>query len=358
MNTATATNSPDIRLSGKDLRAAWQGLIRHNGKIRARDAAAELGVSEGELVASLAGERALRLRSEGAAILKEVPSLGTVLALTRNAHCVHEKSGPYLDVSINPANGLVLGELIDLRLFPSHWQHSFAVIDESDRGPRRSLQVFDAAGTAVHKIFQKPESDSAAFERLIANWKADDQSPVLAVADAEPARADRPDAEIDVAALRRAWAGLEDTHDFFGMLRKLNAGRLQALRLAGPAFARAVASGSLAGILEAARDTATSIMVFVGNPGCIQIHTGPVSNLKRIGPWFNVLDPAFNLHLREDAIASAYVVRKPTRDGDVSSLELFDRDGFCFAQLFGARKPGKPELEAWRAILASAGERA
>ncbi len=25
--------------------------------------------------------------------------------------------------------------------------------------------------------------------------------------------------------------------------------------------------------------------------------------------------------------------------------------GFCFAQLFGARKPGKPELDAWRRIL-------
>ena len=63
-----------------------------------------------------------------------------------------------------------------------------------------------------------------------------------------------------------------------------------------------------------------------------------------------MLDPTFNLHLREDAIASAWVVRKPTRDGDVTSLELFDKDGFCFT-LFGLRKPGKPELEAWRAVL-------
>jgi putative hemin transport protein len=70
-----------------------------------------------------------------------------------------------------------------------------------------------------------------------------------------------------------------------------------------------------------------------------------------MGPWFNVLDPTFNLHLREDATASAWIVRKPTRDGDVTSLELFDKDGFCFAQLIGARKPGKPELEAWRTIL-------
>ena len=80
---------------------------------------------------------------------------------------------------------------------------------------------------------------------------------------------------------------------------------------------------------------------------------GYLRNLKRMGPWFNVLDPDFNLHLREDRIASAWVVYKPTRDGTVTSLELFDSDDFCFAQLFGARKPGKPELQGWRTIAAA-----
>jgi putative hemin transport protein len=92
-------------------------------------------------------------------------------------------------------------------------------------------------------------------------------------------------------------------------------------------------------------------MCFVGNRGCIQIHTGPVKTLKTVGPWFNILDPGFNLHLREDAIAEAWVVRKPTRDGDVTSLELYDEDGFCFVQFFGERKPRKPELDSWRGIL-------
>jgi putative hemin transport protein len=92
-------------------------------------------------------------------------------------------------------------------------------------------------------------------------------------------------------------------------------------------------------------------MVFVGNPGMIQIHTGPVSNLKPMGPWFNVLDEAFNLHLREDHIDSAWVVSKPTEDGIVTSLELFSRDGTLIATLFGKRKPGQPEDLAWRDIV-------
>jgi putative hemin transport protein len=93
------------------------------------------------------------------------------------------------------------------------------------------------------------------------------------------------------------------------------------------------------------------IMCFVGNPGMIQIHTGPVRRVEVMGDWLNVLDPGFNLHLREDRIAAAWVVRKPTSDGPVTSVELFDADGDTMAMFFGERKPGKRELPGWRAMV-------
>jgi putative hemin transport protein len=47
----------------------------------------------------------------------------------------------------------------------------------------------------------------------------------------------------------------------------------------------------------------------------------------------------------------AWVVRKPTADGDVTSLELFDADGETLAMFFGERKPGRAELASWRALV-------
>jgi putative hemin transport protein len=35
----------------------------------------------------------------------------------------------------------------------------------------------------------------------------------------------------------------------------------------------------------------------------------------------------------------------------VTSVELFDAQGECIATLFGARKPGIPELETWRTLV-------
>ena len=73
---------------------------------------------------------------------------------------------------------------------------------------------------------------------------------------------------------------------------------------------------------------------------------GPIKALKATGPWFNILDPRFNLHLPEDAIPSAWVVKKPTSDGTVTSLELFDAGGFCFVQFLETVSQAKRN---WRA---------
>jgi putative hemin transport protein len=348
-----------LRRSYREARAA--GATRH------RDIAASLGVTEGELIAAHVGPgapvpgrpalAATRLAADWPALMAVLPTLGPVMALTRNAGCVHEKVGRYDKVSGDGPVGLVLGPDIDLRVFYQAWAHGFVVHEltstEVGATPARSLQFFDAQGIAVHKVFARPETDRAAWNALIERFAAPVQQPGMSVRPAARRDADRPDAEVDVAAFRADWASLRDTHDFFGLLKRHRLGRVQALRLADPRFVQPVEpgpGGAARELLQAVADSGTSIMVFTGNPGVIQIHTGPVRRVQVMGPWLNVLDPGFNLHLREDLIDAAWLVRKPTTDGIVTSLELFDADGETLAMVFGERKPGRPELAAWRAL--------
>jgi putative hemin transport protein len=177
------------------------------------------------------------------------------------------------------------------------------------------------------------------------------QSPLLELRTvAEPLPHLLRDEAVDAAALREGWRALRDPHDFFALLRKHQVTRTQALRLAGAEFARRVADASMGRVLDAAAASGLPIMVFVGSPGVVQIHTGPVRTVKRMGPWLNVLDEDFNLHLREDHVAESWVVKKPTPEGPVTSLELYDARGGQIAQVFGKRKPGIPELAEWRAL--------
>jgi putative hemin transport protein len=333
------------------LRQAWLAL-RAKGPLRNRDAARSLGVSEAELVASQCGDGVTRLQGDFRELMKRVPAIGRVMALTRNESCVHERKGTYEGVSNEGHVGLVLGPDIDLRVFYRQWSFGYAVEEKLKDGLRRSLQFYDASGTAIHKIYLEPGSAVAAYERIVADFRSPRQAPGETVAAAQAPEAELPDAQIDQAGLRAAWAAMKDTHEFFGILKKFKVTRTQALRLAEPRFAQPLPVAKVRELLETVSRSGLPIMVFVGNPGNIQIHTGPVKNVKIMGPWLNVLDPDFNLHLREDQVHAVWRVRKPTSDGLVTSVELFDRAGGNVALIFGKRKPGIPESEQWRATAA------
>lgn len=334
--------------SPTDLRAAWREYREQHPGTRIRDDAAALGVSEVELLATGCGENVVRLEATWPELVGQLDRLGRVMTLTRNDSAVHEKTGVYENISATGAMGLVLGDDIDLRIFYSHWHSGFAVETEARGAIRRSLQFFDADGTAVQKVFLTDESHGDVYHALVSTYRSENQSTLQPVTPAEPLPVEKPDDEIDTEGFRAAWRGLQDTHEFFALLREFWVTRTQGLRLAPAELAYPVRPDSLQTLLEGVAAAGTDIMVFVGSPGVIQIHTGPVRNIKIMGPWINVLDPSFNLHVRGDLITSAWVVKKPTSDGVVTSVEYFDAEGRNIALVFGRRKPGKPELPRWR----------
>ncbi|WP_373084038.1 hemin-degrading factor [Sneathiella sp.] len=344
------------QLSPEKIRKRYEQL-KQQADIRARNAAAELGISEGELLAARVGTEAVRLADDTEAILKDVVSLGEVMALTRNEYCVHERKGIYENASFfqhGPMKtGLFVNPDIDLRLFMAQWKYCFAAMEPSKIGIRKSLQFFDSAGEAIHKIYLTSKSDEAAYDALVAKHRHVEQGASIVIEGASPKTVEKPDSEVDWQGFRTAWENLKDTHGFFPMLRKFKVGRVQALRKIGTDLAVEIDNNAARHVLEMARDRDCEIMVFVGNHGCIQIHTGPVKKLVEHASWYNVLDPKFNLHLDETGIAHSWVTKKPTEDGTITSVEIFDSNNELIVSFFGKRKPGVPELALWREIVAN-----
>ena len=331
------------------LKERLEALKKDQPRLRIRNAAIELGVSEAVLLATNIGNGVTRLQPKFAEILTEVESLGKVMALTRNDECVHERKGVYLNPDFrSPHAGLFVGEDIDMRIFLTHWASAFAVED----GDKKSLQFFGKDGLAMHKIYLTPKSDETAFNALVDKYKDEEQNSTLALGDAPTQKEEKPDSEIDVEGFQQTWKDLKDTHNFFGMLRKFEVTRLQALRLAPDShYAHQLKNEAVVALLEKASQQELPIMAFVGNYGNIQIHTGPVKRTLWHGTWFNVMDPDFNLHLDTARIDQTWVVRKPTEDGMVTAVEVFNDKGDIIVQFFGKRKPGIPELEEWRSLV-------
>ncbi len=332
-----------------ELKEKWETLKAENPHLRIRNAAEQLGVSEAELLATNVGNGVTVLKSDFSDLLQEVVKLNKVMALTRNDECVHERKGVYLNPDFSsPHAQLFVGEDIDLRIFIISWKFGFSVAE----GDRKSLQFFGKDGLALHKIYLTKDSSEVEFDVLTEKYKAENQSAEI-VTETVPAKAkEKADSEIDVAGFQQAWKDLKDTHDFFMMLRKFGVTRTQALRLAPEGYATKIENSKVINVLEDASEQQLPIMIFVGNRGIIQIHTGEVNKTLWHQQWFNVMDPDFNLHLDTTKIAETWITKKPTEDGEVNSVEVFNKEGDFIVQFFGKRKPGIPELQGWKDLIA------
>ncbi len=338
--------------SASQLKQAWNALKAEQPKLRIRNAAEKLGVSELELLLTNLGDTVIRLDNRHGDLLQTLQGVGEVMALSRNNQVVHEKHGIYTDFKVTGKGqmGICLGD-IDLRVFFNRWYAAVAVIEANGDSLRRTIQFFDTSGTAVHKIYCTAKTDEQAWNNLIEQHKAASQSAEIELSPA-PTPEYPNSGKISAEAVQAEWRELKDVHHFQAMLKRLGISRTEALTLVGKEFARPLDCAKAETALTLAQERQVPVMVFVGNRGIVQIHTGTLNKLLRTGPWFNVLDPGFNLHFNTEDIAKVWLVRRPTAEGIITSIEVYNGDDTLVLTLFGERKPGIPERDDWQQLVA------
>ncbi|PNM25348.1 hemin-degrading factor [Yersinia enterocolitica] len=316
----------------------------------ARDLATLMGISEAELTHSRVGHDAKRLQGDARTLLAALEAVGEAKAITRNTYAVHEQMGRYQNQHLNGHAGLILNPReLDLRLFLNQWASAFTLSEETRHGVRHSIQFFDQQGDALHKVYATEQTDMVAWQAVLAKFISTENPalPLEALSTPEVAEPTVDDATVDTE-----WRAMTDVHQFFQLLKRNNLTRQQAFRAVGDDLAYRVDNSSLTQLLNIAQQDQNEIMIFVGNRGCVQIFTGLIEKVAPHQDWINVFNKRFTLHLIETAIAESWITRKPTKDGFVTSLELFAADGTQLAQLYGQRTEGQPEQNQWREQIA------
>ena len=357
------TNLP---ANAASLAERYDALRAEQPKLQLRDAAKTLNVSEADLLAVGIGKTVTRLL-EGENVPREIMrralDLGTVMALTRNDNGVLERTG--VATRLKPQEEIVgldadkekerearlrniaggyLGGEIDLRFTFKNWKYAFAVVQPGKDGAlTRSLQFFDTHGNAAHKIYVKSEAGVPVFDKLVAEFRNPVQSAELKVTAAPAKAAEKPDSAVDVKEFQLAWNELTDVHQFNRLLTEFGVSREQAMRLAPASAVQRVTPLAVRQLLEESARQKLDIMAFLGNASTIQIFSGKVNKVQEAGGWFNVLDPDFNLHLRDQAFNSGYVIKR----AGVTSVEFFDKNGDLVVSFFGVRERNKPQPQSW-----------
>lgn len=295
-------------ISPEALRLRWDKLRENKPQLRIREAASVLEVSEAELLATGCGKNVTRLKAGWPELLDEVESLGPVMALTRNDNAVHEKTGYYQNIRLKTdSGGRIQGDNIDLFLDFRHWHSAFAVTEQTHQGARDSLQFFDYDGTAVHKIYITENSDITAYRTVVERYRSENQSQRQLV-------------EFPV----RNTASLEDSCRGLAWHERLISCGAVPYRIPEPLQSKQLSHRSFRRFMENASEIGAGLTVLVGNAGALQVHTGPIEKLMITGPWFNVLDDGFNLHLKEDALAELLLSERPDGNTVAKTLELYD----------------------------------
>ena len=350
-----------------DIRKSFIGL-RVEKKLRHKEIADFLNISEAELIDAHVGvtkldvvksspnfAKATRLKRSWPEIIQLVEGLGEVMALTRNQLAVHEKIGRYENVSSQGNIGLVAGGEINLRLFYRQWEFAYIFEEGKYQSLQKSIQFFDEYGHAIHKIFLLPESHHIYLE-AIANQLADsNQEPGIFVHEKrdDVEAISRKSEHFDLAGFKSDWLSLQDSHEFFNLLKKYHINRLEAFTLIGEDYAQLLDVSAVRFLLDSVRHLKVPVSIYVGNRGAVQIYSGLIRNVAEAKSWLNILDPNFNFHLKTGGEPSIWLVRKPSKDGVISSLEVLDKEGEVITMIFGERSFGGPESEGWRDLLES-----
>ncbi|GGY25664.1 hemin-degrading factor [Paludibacterium paludis] len=345
------TSTPVAEHATTDLLSRYQALKAERPSLRQRDAADALGASEADLVAVL--PEAMALRGDFNALLEALTLAGEIKCITRNRFCVQERVGQLRNLSLGTDMGLALDQGgLDLRFYLKNWRRAFAVSQQSRRGALHSVQFYDDHGDAIGKFYLHDDARLDDWQAMVAAFAGagDSDRP-------RTPRAGLPHRDLggdDLARFREEWLALQDIHHFNRLLVRYDMSRRSAFASAPEGYAEKLAVNSIEALLRRAADEQTPIMIFTGNRGMVQIHGGPIVNVKEMDGWLNIFDKALTLHLDPSGIDSVWRVKRPTRDGIITAVEALDANGDTILTLFGLRSEGQREDPAWHAMAQSA----
>ncbi|MBD26097.1 MAG: hypothetical protein CMG46_14030 [Candidatus Marinimicrobia bacterium] len=250
-----------------------------NKKLRIRDAASKLNVSEAELLS-------LKINNDVSYLLipdfqqffnKIIDNIDKVMFLIRSDFVVHEKIVSLSDLSYN--DGSIISNLDSscpiISFDPKSISYSFFECNcHNEKRELRSFQFFDKYGDAILKIYLKGDK-SAAFERIADFYKINYNY------------------ELQKYIINKK-INIVEQSSFLHIDSLVNKKFINNTKI--------INNDKLRFFLNAFSENEIPIQIHAYGINCIQYHRGIIKNIIDYGPWLNVIDKEFNIHILENKI--------------------------------------------------------
>ena len=267
-----------------------------NKKLRIRDIANHLNVSEAELLSLDANKNVkfLSINNFEFFFNKILSQIDKVMFLIRTDFVVHEKI-----VTANEficKKNSVLNKKDNSLLIKFNSEIFTYIFYENKKHNNRNLksfQFFDQNGTSILKIYLKGKKD-VEFESIANDYKV------------------KYDFEIQKnvsLTTKQNTSLISHDMDLFNSKPKINQKELKL---------------SLRELLTVLSEKAIPIQLYAFGIDCVQYHRDIIKNIVDYGPWLNVMDKNFNIHILENKIIKNILTEYVSKNNKRYSADFYD----------------------------------
>ena len=283
-----------------NLKSKWKTFQKDNPKVRIRDAAYQMKVSEAELLSTEINETVSFLLIEDmAAFIKDVLKVDKIMLLIRSDYVVHEKTIKTKNIRLEDNQIIDLDKndcsILDFNI--DAFEYVFFQKKMHSNRELKSFQFFDKAGMAILKIYLKGK-DLGFFDEIDLKYKKTYNYEMQS------------DLDINNSNLLDSKIKINLPFDTINSKTTCRDISVKSLRL----------------ILENASDMKTPIQIHALGLGTIQYHRNTVRNIVDYGPWVNVIDQKFNLHVLENGLTRASLIQYQFKDCQQYLINFFDKN--------------------------------
>tara|TARA_Y100001960_G_scaffold103681_1_gene111720 strand:- start:2394 stop:3398 length:1005 start_codon:yes stop_codon:yes gene_type:complete len=292
------------------LKNSWETFKSNpdNQKIRIRDAAKNLNVSEAELLSTETNKNVslLSIPNKENFLLK-ILSLDKIMTLIRNDIVVHEKVMLTSNIKLNKNSFLNTSDdnYPLLNFNEDNFYFVFSEIKEHAKRELRSFQFFDICGNSSLKIYLKGK-DTAGFDKLTEEYKIDYNYEVQEqIVNKKQPTLSKTDNVLE--GLTNVKLFFTDNNLSYTDYYKLDINIIRE-------------------VFNQASDNSIPLQIHGIGHQCIQYHRDYIKNIIDFGPWINVIDKGFNIHALEKQLIIGIIIKYTENNSNHYSIEFFDKN--------------------------------
>ena len=286
-----------------NIKDEWESFKRNpnNTKVRIRDAAKKLDVSEAELLSTLIEYSVDYINFDSYQnFIKKILSLDKIMLLTRSDNVVHEIIINTNDIEINQ-HDLIYNKNTQnplLQIKSDDIAYTFSELKEHQGKNLFSFQFFNGYGDSIAKIYLKGKTESL-FRKIILEHKIDYD---YSIQKKQP----HINKKIDCSnSLSIEYKSIPKNATKFKASKKFDGTTLRT-------------------VMEGLAKKSISVQFHAIAPNAVQYYYGKIKNVIDYGPWINVIDKTFNIHILENKIVSSQLDSFKMNNKNYHSLVWFD----------------------------------